>query len=76
LLKNKTEDLGCQIAILVYNKYLIEGYGINSCSINYKEGDLIEKILRKSILDAGYDCKDFPKCTKIQDYEFLPKLRE
>jgi len=62
LLKNQIEDLSCQIAELVHNKYLITSYGINSCNINYKEGDLIEKILRKSVLDAGYECKDFPKC--------------
>lgn len=62
LLKHKKEDLSCQIATLTYNKYLIDGYGINSCNINYKEGDLIEKILIKSVLDAGYDCGEFPKC--------------
>lgn len=74
LLKYEIEDLSCQIATLVHNKYLIEGYGINSCNINYKEGDLIEKILVKSILDAGYNCHEFPKCTsniQMEDIGFI-----
>lgn len=62
LLKYEKESLSCQIAELTYNKYLIEAYGVNSCNINYKEGDLVEKLLVKTVLDAGYNCHDFPKC--------------
>lgn len=71
LLKYEIEDLSCQIATLVHNKYLIESYGINSCNINYKEGDLIEKIMVKSIMDFGITCEDFPRCYARVEYEEL-----
>jgi len=73
MLRFKNQDLGCQIATLVYDKFLIESYGIKNCDINYKEGDLIEKILVKRILDNGDDCNCFPKCKRNEF--FLTPLR-
>lgn len=74
LLEYNPEDLSCNIATLVYNKYLIDGFGINSCNINYTEGDLIEKLLVKTLLDAGYNCDSFPPCigvAQIEDIGFI-----
>ena len=73
MLRFKSQDLGCQIATLVYDKFLIESYGIQNCDINYKEGDLIEKILRKAIIDNGDNCENFPRCNR--DEFFLTPLR-
>ena len=71
MLRFKSYDLGCQIATLIYDKFLIESYGVKNCDINYKEGDLVEKILIKKILDNGDDCSKFPKC-KRDDFFFTP----
>lgn len=64
MLRFKNSDLGCQIATLIHDKFLIESYGIKNCDINYKEGDLIEKIIRKKILDNGDYCENFPRCNR------------
>lgn len=69
-----TDDLSCNIATLVYDKYLIEAYGINSCDINYTEGDLYEKMLVKTVKDFGIDCQEFPKCVSrfaMEDIGFI-----
>ena len=67
MLKYQIEDLSCQIATLIHNRFLIEAYGINNCNINYKEGDLLEKLMVKTILDFGRECKNYPKCyTKVE----------
>lgn len=64
MLRFKSYDLGCQIATLIYDKFLIQSYGVKNCDINYKEGDLIEKIIRKKILDNGDICENFPRCNR------------
>ena len=90
MLKHESEDLSCQIATLVHNKYLIKSFGIDSCNINYKEGDLIEKLIVKSLMDFGHTCDDFPKCyarvefediniilkPKVHECQLLPELRK
>lgn len=68
MLKLKNHDLGCQIATLIYDKFLIESYGIKNCDINYREGDLIEKILVKKITDNGYNCENFSRCRR-EDFD-------
>ncbi len=68
MLRFKNYDLGCQIATLVYDKFLIEAYGVKNCDINYKDGGLIEKILVKKIDDNGNDCRCFPKCNRADFY--------
>jgi len=64
MLRFKSYDLGCQIASLIYDKFLIQSYGVKNCDINYKEGDLIEKILVKKITDNGDFCENFPRCKR------------
>lgn len=66
---NKGDKLACEIATLVYDKYLIEAYGITNCNINYTRGDLVEKILLKDLDDLGVDCRDMPLCTKREALE-------
>lgn len=73
MLRYHNQDFACQISSLIYDKFLIESYGIKNCDINYKEGDLIEKILRKKIIDNGYNCEEFPRCNREEF--FLTPLR-
>lgn len=69
LLKEERDDLSCQIATLVHNKYLITSYGIDNCNINYTEGDLLEKLLYKTLVDFGVTCDDFPRCYSRVEFE-------
>lgn len=63
--QDKIDKLSCEIATLIYDKYLMDSYGINSCNINYTEGDIIEKQIRRSIMAFGIDCKTiFPSRNK------------
>lgn len=61
---NKKDKLACEIGTLIYDRYMINAYGITSCNINYTEGDLFEKLIVKSILDGGSDCASMPRCKR------------
>lgn len=69
--KRKIDRLSCEIATLIYNKYMIKAYGIKNCDINYTAGDLSEKIINKSLLDFGTDCEEFPRCGDRRELEIV-----
>lgn len=62
--QEKVDKWSCEIAGLLYDKYMIQSYGITNCNINYTEGDLVEKIIRRSILNFGTVCETLPRCHK------------
>ena len=65
-LKEHKDKISCEIATLTYDQFLVQAYGISSCNINYTEGDFIEKLLVKSVLDFG---KHGHRVCKIDDHD-------
>lgn len=61
---NRSDKLACEIGTLIFDRYMIKAYGITNCNINYTEGDLYEKLIRKSIYNGGTDCESMPRCKK------------
>jgi hypothetical protein len=74
--QDKIDKWSCEIAGLIYDKYVMNSYGIGNCNINYTEGDLSEKIIRRSVLNFGTVCEDLPKRLKKEAFQlddlFMP----